>query len=326
MSTPWVPPPRSYHLRVFAVSLAIVLLSLAGFLFCVRMEAIAPATGTITARDLHELRSPTKGLVEPGWYEGEVPQDDGPPLRVRLDGQGNGVTDPERGGSQLVTHYELTLAEQRRRVTPAVLRFHPLRAGDELWPGQVVATLRPAEGQGRLEPLEPRMYRGDGATELVSAIDFFRSPADRPRSPSAPAALRVPESGRLWMAVQAPLAPQQAVGPGDLIATVVPIDPETRRPLDLVALLEVDEKYWGEVAPGQTVRLASTMYNSRLHGHAEARIERLEPWGEEGDNGRRRFRAVAPVTQAPYPLWLGSSFQAEIVVGRKLVYRLVLEH
>ena len=42
--------------------------------------------------------------------------------------------------------------------------------------------------------------------------------------------------------------------------------------------------------------------------------------------GTRRFHALAPITRAPFALPLGSSFHAEISIGRKPVYRIILEH
>jgi hypothetical protein len=107
---------------------------------------------------------------------------------------------------------------------------------------------------------------------------------------------------------------------------VVPIDPETHQPRDLIALLEVEEGRFGDVRPEQPVRLFSAVYNHRVYGCGEALVQRLEPLGEAAPDGRRRFRALAPVTQAPFPLPLGSSFKAEIVVGRKTVYRIIQEH
>jgi len=111
-----------------------------------------------------------------------------------------------------------------------------------------------------------------------------------------------------------------------VIATIVPVDPVTHQPIHLIARLEVDEKHLGDVAPGEAVRMVSSMYNHRLHGRAEARIDRIEPWGEPTNDGGRRFIVHAPITDSPFALPLGSSERAEIVVGRKLVYRIILEH
>ena len=41
----------THHLRVFIISLAIIALALTGVLFGVRVEAVVPASGTITARE-----------------------------------------------------------------------------------------------------------------------------------------------------------------------------------------------------------------------------------------------------------------------------------
>ena len=96
MSTAWVPPHPTYHLRVFALSLGVMVLCLVGLLFGVTMEAVAPATGIITARDLREVRARQAGLVEPGWYEGEATRPGQPPLAVRMDADGNGQSAPVR--------------------------------------------------------------------------------------------------------------------------------------------------------------------------------------------------------------------------------------
>lgn len=287
MST-WTPPRLTYHLRVFVICLTLLLLCLAGFLFGVRMEAVVPASGVITARDLHDVRALLPGLAEPGWYEGELAETAGAPLRVRLDFLGDGVTDPARGPARAVQHFHL--AGTDRRLNREDVRFRRLEAGDELWPGQVVAVVRPV------------------GSDL---------PAD--------AVLRVPDGSDRWQVVDVRATRFQAVRPGDVLARIVPLDPDTGRPRDLLARLELDEKHCGDLIAGQAVRLSCTMYNPRLHGRAEAVLERLEPWGEPGANGTRRFHAVARVTHTPFHLPLGSSFKADIVVGRKPVYRIILE-
>jgi hypothetical protein len=288
MTAPWTPPRPTYYLRIFVICLALVVLCLAGFLFGIRMEAVVPATGIIHSRDQQELRSPLTGLIEPGWYEGEIPPSGAAALHVRLDQEGNGITDPAAGPVHPVRAYEL---DDGRNVARAKVRFHALQPGDELWPDQVLAEVK---------------------TDSV-----------RPRR----AVVRVPGKGEPWLILKALLSRGQRVRAGDGIATLAPLDPKTRRPRDLVAHLEIDEKHCGDLAPGQTVRLYSTMYNHRHHGHATATLERIEPWGQETSNGRRRFRALAAVREtSDLHLPPGSTFQAEIVVGRKVMYRIILEH
>ncbi|MCI0464982.1 MAG: HlyD family secretion protein [Gemmataceae bacterium] len=316
MSTSRVLPRPTYHLRVFAVCLAAVVLCLAGFLFGVHLEAVTPATGIITARDQEEIRARRNGLVEPGWYEGDLLRTDGSRLAVRLDSHGNGRGDPTQERAATVQHYRL--ADGSGGVRREELRFHRLQPGDELWPGQVVATVYPHKEQDK------KKDRHKASEDPGASFPFFLFPA--PSQPVMQAVVRVPETAACWLILDVRVAPFQAVQAGEVIATVVPVDPQTHQPRDLMARLDVDEKHFGDVVAGQTVRLYSSMFNHRLHGYAEARIERLEPLGEATPDGGRRFHVVAPVTSAPFAMPLGSSFKAEIVVGRKRVYRIILEH
>lgn len=280
MPSEWVPGRPLPRLRFFLVSLAVLSLSLLGMLFGVRLEAVIPATGTMIARDLQAVRARIGGLVEPGWYEGQI-EANGQTLTVRLDAEGNGISDPDAGPVRLIRPEELKTDEPR----PAIhnRQFHILRPGDVLWPGQPLASI--------------------GASSM-----------------------RAPDSAKCWLVLEVLVSPLQQVNAGDVLARIVPADPQTHEPLDLVARLEVDERHWAAVKVGADVRLASALHNPRLAGHAEAKIERLEPWGEPGPDENRRFHALAPITKAPFALPLGSSFHAEISIGRKPVYRIILEH
>ncbi|HEY8503308.1 MAG TPA: HlyD family secretion protein [Gemmataceae bacterium] len=176
--------------------------------------------------------------------------------------------------------------------------FHRLRAGDEVAAGQVIALLYPGE-EG-------------GAGVAVRA----REPIPR----------RAPETAERWLVLEVPVAHGQAVPAGTLIATLAPLDPQTGQVRDLMVRLDVREENFGEVAPGQPVRLRSAMYPERTHGVAEAVIDRLEPAGEPAPDGGRVFHAWAAVTASPFPLRIGSGVDAEIVLGRKRTYRIILEH
>lgn len=322
MPTPWTPPRRAYHLRVFAVSLGLVVIGLAGFLLGVRMEAVEPATGIIAARDLRQVRSLLAGLIEAGWYEGQVVDSEGQLVRVRLDAHGEGAAELS-GDFQPVAQHRIA---GKLSISPDTLRFRRLQAGDDLWPGQPLAALRSDDWRLQLKQIEDRIRQWQSSGNHVPEREQARAEAELLRQRLSQATVRVPESSKLWMAVQVRVASLQAVQPGDVIASIVPIDPSTHQPLDLIARLEVEEKHRADLAPGQSVRLFSTMYNHRLHGHVEARIERIEPWGEPAPDGGRRYTVVASITDAPFPLPLGSSVKAEIVVGRKVVYRIILEH
>src|SRR5438132_799940 len=99
-ATSWSPPRPSHHLRVFGVSLGLVVLCLGVFLFGVNLEAVTPAQGIVLSRAQQEMRTPIAGLVEPGWFEDTLPQSSGEPLAVRLDRDGDGITDPAFGPSR----------------------------------------------------------------------------------------------------------------------------------------------------------------------------------------------------------------------------------
>src|SRR5262245_59850493 len=318
MSTAWVPPRRAYHLRVFAISLILVLVCLIAFLVGVRMEAIVPATGVIAARGQQDLRAPFAGLVELSWYEGEVPED-GTPVRVRVDKYGDGIADPGRGAGRTVRKYRL---DHGPDVPADKLRFHALAPGDELWPGQILARVEPAQLDVELSRLKARRADLESAGKPAGKVQVHIQTL---REQLAKAAVTVPDQAKHWLVLKVHAEERQAVAAGEPIALIAPLDAATHQPKELTAILDVHEKYTGELSVGQHVRIYSTMYNQRLHGHAEGRIERLDPLGELAANGERRFRAVAAITDAPYLLRVGSSFKAEIVVGRKQVYRIILE-
>ncbi|MCC6417093.1 MAG: hypothetical protein IT429_02460 [Gemmataceae bacterium] len=319
MSTAWVPPRRGYHLRIFIVSLLLVVAALIGFLFGVRMEATVPATGVVHARDQQEVRAALAGVVEPGWYEGAVSRSAGPPLRLRVDGRGDGCTDPAAGKAQEVRAYKLT---DGGSIEPGDLRFHKAQAGDEVWPGQPLAVVRADELELRLRQLEGRVRDLEDQGRPTNAA---RAERDALRALLAAGAVRVPQGHRRWAVFKVHVEARAAVRAGDPVALVAPLDPQTGAPLDPVVRLEVADRHRAEVEVKQTVRVYPAMYNQRLHGHAEALVERVEPWGEPGPGGERRFTAVATITRTPFPLRPGAGCRAEIVVGRKQVYRLILE-
>jgi hypothetical protein len=247
-------------------------------------------------------------------------------LTVRLDAHGDGQSDPAQGAPLAVTQFQLLDGDRKTSVARESVRFHKLAAGDELWPGQVLAAMRTDELRFKLGQAEERLRHAE--SQGTGSVEFDQARAERDwlRYQVRNAVWTVPREGDLWQAVEVAVASGQSVNPGDLVAAVVPLDPETRRPRDLLVRLDLDEDDAGDLAPGQVVRLYSAMHNYRVHGCAEATVERVEPLGEERTGGKRRFHAVAAVTQAPFTLPLGSSCQAEVVVGKKRVYRIILEH
>lgn len=307
------------HLRIFAISMALIAVCLVVFLFAVHLEATVPATGLVLARDQQEVRASVFGLIEPGWHEGTIAPTQGPAVKVRVDGQGNGLTDPSSGNSQPVHQYRLSIGLE---ILPGELKFHALQAGDEVWPGQVLARIRADDLHLQMHKLKARLEdlesRGESGREVMAEYHLLKDRLEQ-------SVVRAPLTAEPWLVLKVFASPLQAVKPGDPIALLAPLDPQSRQPRELVALLEIEEKYAGELQPGQALRIYSTMHNHRLHGHAEGKIERLEPLAEQGPGRERLFRALAVVSHSPYPLRPGSSFKAEVVLGRKPVYRIILE-
>jgi hypothetical protein len=278
-----------------------------------------PASGVVAAREQQDLRAALPGIIDLGWYEGIVRQSKEPDLRVRVNIRGHGSTDPAQGSVQKIAHFKLA---DGRHILPTELNFHKLQAGDELWPGQEFGLIRVDDLELKIRKLKARLddlkSRGEPLLEVLAEHDALVERLEQ-------TVIRVPDAKNPWQVLKVHAASLQAVQAGDPIALLAPIDPHTGEPRDLVAYLDVHEKHAGELQPGQAVRLYSTMHNQRLHGFAEGKIERLEPLGEPGPDGDRHFRAVTVITNAPFSLRPGSTVKAEIVVGRKQVYRIILE-
>ena len=134
------------------------------------------------------------------------------------------------------------------------------------------------------------------------------------------------EPTRHWEILEVLVRPGQQVAQGEVIARLVEVNPASHSILEPFVRLDVEEKNFGELAPGQDVRLYSNMYHHRVHGVARGKVERLEPSGEPGPNGARIFHAWVVITESPFPLKLGSSVRAEVIVGRKPTYQIILEH
>jgi hypothetical protein len=74
------------------------------------------------------------------------------------------------------------------------------------------------------------------------------------------------------------------------------------------------------------VRLSSGVFNHRLYGTVAGHVEKVQPRGRPGPAGQRCFTVQASLDGCALPLPLGSSCKAEIVLGKKLIYRMILEH
>jgi hypothetical protein len=202
------------------------------------------------------------------------------------------------------------------------LRLHKLQAGDIVWPEQVIAFVRADESQrdmqrwkAKLEDLEARMETNRETQVRYQAL----------RDLLAQAPLHVPAEKSAWKVLKVHVSQGQAVNAGDLLVQLSPVNPKTSLIEEWIAQLDVPERHVAGLEVGQEVRLYSALYNPRLHGHAEGTVERIEPIAEPGSNGERHVRAQVKVTRAPFLLKHGSGVKAEVVLGHKRVYRIILE-
>src|SRR5262249_37294509 len=138
------------------------------------------------------------------------------------------------------------------------LRFHRVQPGDELWPGQVVATVHSSKQPGEGAKEKPK-----APEDPLSSWPYLFFPT--PSAAVLQAVVPGPEAAEQWLVLDVRVAPFQAVQAGEVIATVVPVDPKTHQPRELLARLALDEKHFGDVVVGQTVHLYSSMFNHRLH-------------------------------------------------------------
>jgi hypothetical protein len=109
-------------------------------------------------------------------------------------------------------------------------------------------------------------------------------------------------------------------------AKLLPVRDESGSLLEAIVEAEFDEKQFGELEIGQKVRLKSAMFSPRTHGYGEGKIVALRPIARENSHGQRGFGVEIAVTTAPFPLFYGSSIEAEVFLGRKETFRVILEH
>jgi hypothetical protein len=146
------------------------------------------------------------------------------------------------------------------------------------------------------------------------------------RNGSASFEVQAPVSRKRWVVLETPASPGQRVVAGNALVSLAPLEDEGDRIADIYLRVEIEEKSFGDVRVGQDVRLQSNMHTYRAFGHATGKIDRLEPMGEAGNNGNRRFHAWVRVESSPFPMLIGGSVKAEVIVGQKRTYQIILEH
>ena len=280
----------SYHLRAFVICLVVILIALVSVLFGVHMEAVTHGAGIVKVRDMVELRP--AGPDSPNWAG----------TRARSCARAAWSAYGSTGSATAPP-------------TPPRARF--ARSINSAVPKEPRSAWNRCASQARKR--RPPLARPGGRLR----------PLRRSLAAAWPDAVRTQSAGpRLTFrlaSIKTCIEQDQAVKPGDVLAWLAPVDPATGRANSFIAQIDVVEKHAAGLEAGQDVRLVSTMYNQRLHGHAEGVVEKVEPLAEAAENGERRFRIQVKITHAPFELHHGMSVKAEIVLGHKRVYRIILE-
>ncbi len=109
----------------------------------------------------------------------------------------------------------------------------------------------------------------------------------------------------------------EQVLPGELLATIAQ---SNRTQLKLM----VREQDIYKVGLGQLARIYSSVYSYRKYGTCEGEVAEVSPSAEPGKN-KAVYEVTVSVTDAPFPLLLGSTAQARIVVARRGILDLLLD-
>ncbi len=109
----------------------------------------------------------------------------------------------------------------------------------------------------------------------------------------------------------------ESVMPGELLVT---ISQTNRTQLKLM----VNEADVYKVGLGQLAHIYSSVYSYRKYGTCEGEVAEVAQYAD-GANGKPKYEVTVSVTDAPFPLLLGSSAQARIVVSRRGILDMLLD-
>jgi multidrug resistance efflux pump len=133
--------------------------------------------------------------------------------------------------------------------------------------------------------------------------------------------IRSPEAGEVTLLRKR--RPGQPVQAGEEVARI-------RHGAELEADLHVGDNKIHLIRTGQRVRLKTAAFNPLLHGYIEGVVDRVPLDAEEMSAPgtttppESRFRVMAAVVSSPEPLILGTSVEAEIILRRVPLWRLLL--
>lgn len=187
----------------------------------------------------------------------------------------------------------------------------------------------PVTGRIRISTGEDLMYFPDLRPGTIGS-DSQRLLEIEPSARKSPIVVYPIDSGARqdlpFMIAESDIHPGDLVQAGQKLATIIPLRSGEGDLLLPMVRAEFNEKQFGGVKVGQSVRVRSNMFLSRTHGHAEGIISSVRPTSVAGQSGGRKFVAEVTVNRSPFPLLHGSSVEVEVILGRKETFRVILEH
>ena len=109
----------------------------------------------------------------------------------------------------------------------------------------------------------------------------------------------------------------ESVAPGELLAALA-----TSSRTQLKLLVGEQEIY--KVELGQLTRIYSSVYSYRKYGTCTGEVSEVAKWADR-TGGKSVYEVVIDVEEAPFPLLLGSSAMARIVVARRGILDMLLD-
>ncbi len=342
-----------FRMRVFALLLGLLLVSLAVIMIFVRIDETVSCTGKIEPAELAIVRAKEARIVESIEVE-EGEEVAAGRILARLDTRALdealaaqveriGVLRAERSVAVAtlervsatdfaerleLARLELGKAEERQKLAAAeTARIRKLY--DQDWASQSqldkaeaaarIAAMDVEAARQRLAMLEsdPELRRIEEAKAQIAHIDAqieaAAAASERLSGQIRDSAVTAPRAGRI-ISIAVDRGQLAAAG-GALFA----IDAGG----GLVARVRLPEDSFGKAAVGQRARIASPAFPARLHGYAYGELIFA---GESVTQGAPPpyFEGIVRIDEKPFPLKYGSTVDVEVMIGTVSPYEMIL--
>jgi len=352
------PAPRVRFLigRFLAISVLFFVVAAGGLLAFVRMEEKITARGFVVGLDALEVRARTGGIIESILCADGEKVASGRPLGKLMDSPLRHALE-RQAESEAVIAAELAIARTRlarlqKEGLPNGLRFARIEQrqarvklaaaraeldrtlklqGSGIASGREVERARAAHDlvKADLDIASEKVRLADSGlsddiltegreqvTLLEQKLANARAERKRLAAKIEHCVLRAPASGEVVLISK---KPGEEVRPGELLFEIAT---SGRTGLHV----HVDESGILKVAPGQQVRIMSSAFSYRKHGLAEGVVREVPSMAlEDRARGGAKYKVEIEVRKSPFPLKLGSTATADIIIGRRTILQILFE-